>query len=87
MFSKFDLHGGYHYIHICLGNEWKMAFKTKDGLFKWLVMWFGLSNVSNTFIRFMNQDLYYFINKFVVVYINDVLIYNQTKRDHISHLR
>eukprot|EP00253_Pinus_taeda_P033759 PITA_33759 len=86
-FSKIDLKSGYHHIPIETSNVWKIAFKAKEVLFKWLVMPFELRNALETFMRLMDDILRPFTNSFVVVYLDDILIFSQSWEEHLHHIQ
>ena len=87
IFSKLDLKLGSDLLRIAEGDEWKTAFKTRYGLYEYTVMPFGLSNPPSVFQRHLNNILAEKIDRGVVVYIDDILIYSKTEEEHIELVR
>ena len=87
VFSKIDLHLGYHQIKIRPHDIPKIAFSTRYGLYEYLVMSFGLTNAPAFFMYLMNLVFMLELDKFIVVFIDDILIYSKNKEEHAQHIR
>jgi len=87
IYSKIDLKSAYHLVRIAKGDEWKTAFRTHYGSFEWLVMPFGLSNTPSAFQHFMNDIFSDVLDVFVVIYLDDILIYSDNMDDHKKHVK
>jgi len=86
-FSKIDLRCGYWQIKVWSDDVPKTAFRTRYGSFEWLVLPMGLTNAPATFMHLMNQIFRTYLDKFVIVFLDDVLIYSRTLADHRKHVR
>jgi hypothetical protein len=87
VFSKIDLRSGYHQIKINPQDILKTAFLTRYGLYEYLVMSFGLMNAPAYFMLLMNLVFIPEFDKFVVVFIDDILVHYKNEQDHEKHLR
>ena len=86
-FTKLDLRSGYYQVRIAEGDELKIACVTRNGSYEFLVMPFELTNALTTFCTLMNKVLQPFLDRFVVIYLDDIVIYSRSLEEHVEHLR
>jgi hypothetical protein len=87
VFSKIDLRLGYHQLRIRPSDIAKTAFTTRYGLYEYTVMLFGLTNAPAYFMYLMNKVFMEYLDKFMVVFIDDILVYTRNEEEHEEHLR
>ena len=86
-FTKMDILKGYYLVRVAERDESKTACVTRYGAYEWLVMPFGLTNTPATFCTLMNEILHPYLHQFMVVYLDDIVIYRDTLEEHVVHLK
>lgn len=87
IYSKLDLKDAYWHLRIAAGDEWKTAFRTRYGLYEYLIMPFGLSNAPGNFQTHVNNLFSDMLDVFLTIYLDDFMIYSQTYEEHVQHVR
>ena len=86
-FTILDLRDAFNFIRVKQKNEWKTAFGTKYGTYEYLVMPFGLTNAPTTMQKIINKILQSYLDRFVIIYMDDILVYSNTREDHVRHFK
>ena len=86
-FSKLDLRSGYHQVRITAGDESESACVTRYGAYEFKVMPFGLTNTPATIFMLINRIFQPYLDQFLVVYIDDIVVYSNTLAEYVEHLR
>ena len=87
IYTKLDVIAAFNRLRIAEGDEWKTAFRTRYGLYEYLVMPFGLTNAPSTFQHYINDTLRDYLDVFCTAYIDDILIYSKSKKEHRKHVK
>jgi hypothetical protein len=85
-FTKIDLIAGYHQVYMNAIDTWKTYFKTKYGIYEWMVIPFGITNVPSTSMRLINDIFKEHLGKIMVMYLEDILVFSNTCEDQFLHL-
>eukprot|EP00063_Salmo_salar_P020570 XP_013995405.1 PREDICTED: RNA-directed DNA polymerase homolog [Salmo salar] len=87
VFSKLELRNAYHLVRIREGDEWKTTFNTASGHYEYLVMPFGLTNAPYVFQALVNYVFHDMLNRFIFIYIDDILVFSRSPQEHVLHVR
>ena len=87
VYSKIDLHIGYYQLRVREAVIRRIAFRTRYGHFEFTVMPFGLTNAPATFMDLMHRVFQHYLDQFIMVFVNNFLIYSQSEEDHEDHLK
>lgn len=87
IYTKLDITAAFNRLRIAEGDEWKTAFITRFGLFECLVANFGMTGAPSSFQHYINHNLFDILDKYVTAYLDDILIYSKSRKEHRQHVR